>query len=226
VDQIKYMLSYGSGLIANQLACSPTTGYWCKFPNDPGGPPILPTDWVTYYSPVAYYSTSVSVCPNSVNGVCKGGQYSYVALAYYGVTNFLETWTIYIWIPLVAYVLYRHFRRRQPSLEEFGIGGTEASSPEPEEPGEIRFVAFALILFAWSYVPYLFLLAAGRVTYPFYFVPALPAVAMGCSYFLTRKWVPRYTWVLYVAGAFVFFFDSGPRGRLALRLSENMFSSP
>jgi len=34
----------------------------------------------------------------------------------------------------------------------------------------------------------------------------LPAVAMGASYFLTRGWVPRYTWVLYVLGAFFFFF--------------------
>ncbi|HME18336.1 MAG TPA: glycosyltransferase family 39 protein, partial [Nitrososphaerales archaeon] len=84
VDQVRYMLSYGSSLIANQLACQPTTGYWCKFMNDPGGAPILPTDWLLYYTPVGYYATSVTVCPNTVNGVCQGGQYSYVSVAYYG----------------------------------------------------------------------------------------------------------------------------------------------
>jgi hypothetical protein len=63
-----------------------------------------------------------------------------------------------------------------------------------------------LIWFSWNYFPYLALFAAGRVTYPFYFIPALPAVAMGASYFLTRKWAPSYLSVIYVAGAFVFFF--------------------
>ena len=204
VQQIGYILCYGSSLIAAQLACSPTTGYWCKYANDPGGPPILPTDWVTYYSPVAYYETSVSVCPNSVNGVCESGAYSYVALAYYGVTNFLETWTIYVWIPLVAYALYSHFRRKQPVLEQF-VAPVQLEIPSTL-PGELKLAAFALILFLWAYVPYLFLLLAGRVTYPFYFLPAVPAVAVGCTYWLTRSWFPRWLMVVYVAVAFVFFF--------------------
>jgi len=204
VQHVNYIFSYGSSLIANKLACQPTTGYWCKFANDPGGAPILPSDWLLYYSPVTYYATSVSVCPNVVNNVCQGGQYSYVALAYYGVTNLLETWTVFVWVPLVAYLLYDHFKKRQPSLEQFGfqeVGGASLGLS-----GEIKFAGLALIWFLWAYLPYIGLFFAGRVTYPFYFVPAIPAVAMGCSYWLTRKWFPRPLMIIYLLMVFVFFF--------------------
>ncbi len=207
LQHVGYILCYGSSLIAGYLECQGGphgVGYWCKYANDPGGPPILPTDWLVYYSPVSYYATSVSVCPNSVNGVCKGGEYSYVALAYYGVTNLLETWTVFVWVPLVAYVLYRQFRKRQPSLDEFGF-----SSEAPRTsviPADTKFAALALIMFLWTYVPYLFLLLAERVTYPFYFVPAIPAVAMGCAYWLSRKWFPKPLMVIFLVMVFVFFF--------------------
>jgi Dolichyl-phosphate-mannose-protein mannosyltransferase len=203
VQHVQYMLSYGSSLTANQLACQPTTGYWCKFSNDPGGPPILPTDWVLYYAPVAYYATSVSVCPNSVNGVCQGGQYSYVQLAYYGTTNMLVTWTVFIWVPLVAYALFRQFRRREPSLEMFGFSQT--GSVRPMLPGDLRFAALALVWFLWNYVPYLLLFAYGRVTYPFYIIPAIPALAFGTAYWVTRDWFPRWLVYLFVGMVFVFF---------------------
>ncbi len=203
LGQIDYIFCYGSELIAAHPSCI-TAGYWCRFHNDPSGTPILPTDWAVYYSPVEYYATSVSVCPNSVNGVCQGGAYTYVALAYYGVTNFLETWTIYVWIPLVAYALYRFFRAKQQSLEQFGF-----ETPTGQAvglPGELRLAAFALILFAWTYLPYLGLLAVERVTYPFYFLPAVPAVAMGCTYWLTRNWFPKWLRWIYLIMVFVFFF--------------------
>ncbi len=203
LGQIDYIFCYGSELIAAHQSCI-TAGYWCKFHNDPSGTPILPTDWTIYYSPVEYYATSVSVCPNSVNGVCQGGTYSYVALAYYGVTNFLETWTVYVWIPLVGYSLYRFLRAKQPSLEQFGFG--TPTSQAAGMPGELRLAAFALILFAWSYLPYLGLLAVERVTYPFYFLPAVPAVATGCAYWLTRDWFPKWLRWIYLIMVFVFFF--------------------
>jgi hypothetical protein len=193
---IQYIFSYGSSLIADKLACQPTTGYWCKFPSDPGGPPILPTDWLVYYSPVAYFATSV--CINSSNGSCLGG--SYVAIAYYGVTNFLETWTVYVWVPLIAYTLYRFYRRRGPQLEDFGFSG-----PKPALQGEAKFAAFALTLFLWNYVPYLFLLLEGRVTYPFYIIPAIPAIAMGASYWLAKPWFPRWLMWIYLVMTFAFF---------------------
>jgi hypothetical protein len=193
---VQYIFSYGSSLIANKLACQPTTGYWCKFPNDGGGPPILPTDWLLYYSPVAYFATSV--CINPVNSSCLGG--SYVDIAYYGVTNFLETWTVYVWIPLVAYTLYRFYRRKGPQLEDFGFSG-----PRPALQGEAKFAAFALTFFLWNYVPYLFLLVEGRVTYPFYIIPAVPAIAMGAAYWLSKPWFPRWLMWIYLVMTFAFF---------------------
>ena len=204
VDQMKYMLSYGSSLIASQWACQPTTGYWCMFPNNGGGAPILPIDWLLYYSPVGYYATSVTVCPASVNGVCQGGQYTYVSIAYYGVTNLIETWTTFIWVPVVAFLLYRYRRKPGSGLDQFVSG--EPGGHGLQLPPDLRFAALALIWFVWNYVPYLFLLLGGRVTYPFYFIPAIPSVAMGAGFLVTRKWFPRWAAYVFVAAAFVFFF--------------------
>jgi hypothetical protein len=216
VQEVSYMISYGGSLIAHQLACQPTTGYWCKFTNDPGGAPILPTDWLLYYSPVTYYGTSVTVCPTSVNGVCKGGAYSYVSLAYYGITNEVVTWTVFVWVPLVGYALYRQFRKK-PSVLESPAAETQLSPPNPQptqpspEPAptglssELKFGALALVMFVWCYVPYLFLLVAQRVTYPFYFIPAIPATSMGAAYWLNRNWFPRPILYLYLAMVFLFF---------------------
>ena len=203
VQHVSYIFSYGSSLRAEQLACQPTTGYWCKYPNDPGGPPILPTDWLLYYSPVAYYATSVSVCPNSVNGVCQGGAYSYVSLAYYGVTNLIETWTVFVWVPLVAYAIFRWYRNTRSPHE--GAQLTLELTP-PEMSGGTRLGALALVWFLGTYVPYLGLFLTQRVTYPFYFVPAIPAVALGASWWLTRDWFPRKLMWVYLAFAFLFFF--------------------
>jgi 4-amino-4-deoxy-L-arabinose transferase-like glycosyltransferase len=208
IDHVRYILCYGSTLIAHTLLCqsSPTSasGYWCKYPTTPGNyAPILPTDWLVYYTPVAYYSTSVTVCPNSVNGVCVSGQYSYVQLAYYGVTNFLVTWTIFIAVPLLAYVLYKGYRKPSQGLEAFGFAQPESG---PTLSSEVKYAGFVLTYFLWNYIPYLFLLVAGRVTYPFYMVPAIPAIAMGAAYFATRKWFPRWLLYIYIAAVFVFFF--------------------
>ncbi len=202
VDQVRYMLSYGSGLIAKQLACSPTTGYWCKFANNPGGAPILPTDWILYYNPVTYYATSVSVCPNVVGGVCQGGAYSYVGLAYYGVTNLIVTWSLFIWAPIAAFLLWRQFRGNQTSLERFGF----ATSSGAGVSADLKMAALALIWFLWNYVPYIFIFIFGRVTYPFYLVPAIPALALGAGFLLTRGWFPPRLAVVYLLMALVFFF--------------------
>ncbi|MDG7007210.1 MAG: glycosyltransferase family 39 protein [Nitrososphaerota archaeon] len=208
VQQVGYILCYGSGLTAHYLECQGgphSVGYWCKYPNDPGGPPILPTDWLTYYSPITYFA--VTVCPESVNGVCQGG--SYQEIAYYGVTNFLETWTVYIWVPLAAYALYRWLKRGKgvPEAQGSEPAAQQAATPaEPQGmPGDVRFAGLALILFLWSYVPYLFLLLAERVTYPFYFVPGIPAVALGAAYWTSRSWFPKWLLYVYVAMVFVFF---------------------
>jgi dolichyl-phosphate-mannose--protein O-mannosyl transferase len=186
LDQIHYMLSYGASLIG------PGWSYGGPYGNSTQ---ITPLSWITYYRPVTYYGTSVSVCANSV---CT----NYVGVAYYGVTNFLETWTTYLWVPLAALAIWEVFRPRRGGLERFGFVDMASRNLS----GETKLALLSLIWFSWNYFPYLALFAAGRVTYPFYFIPALPAAAMGASYFLTRRWVPRYVSILYVAGAFVFFF--------------------
>ena len=197
VQQVGYMLCYGSSLSAG---CP----WACGWKDNNLGNYITPLSWITYYSPVAYLRTVVSVCPNSVNGVCQGGEYSYVSVAYYGVTNFLETWTIYVWIPLVGYSLYRFYKQKESTLDAFGSEGAGIGSAPLT--GEMKFAAFALVLFLWSYVPYVVLFLAGRVTYPFYFLAAVPAMAMGTSFWLTRSWFPRWLVYVYVVMAFVFFF--------------------
>jgi 4-amino-4-deoxy-L-arabinose transferase-like glycosyltransferase len=186
LDQIHYMLTYGASLIGRGWSYGGPSGNSTQ---------ITPLSWMTYYQPITYYGTSVSVCANSV---CT----NYPGVAYYGVTNLIETWTTYLWMPLAALAVWEVFRPRQGGLERFGFGDTAPRSLS----GETKLALLSLIWFSWNYFPYLALFAAGRVTYPFYFIPALPAVAMGASYFLTRKSVPRYAIFLYLAGAFVFFF--------------------
>ena len=195
IQQVDYILSYGSNLKALQLACQPVVGYFCKFPNIPGGPPILPTDWLVYYGPVAYFLVNITVNPGNLN---------FASIAYYGVTNLLETWTVFVWLPMIAYALYGAAKHRPPTLESFmqGDGGTA----RPAVTGEVRFIALTFIMFLWCYVPYLFLFVAERVTYPFYIIPAIPAMAMGTAYWSTREWFPRWLLALYLGMTFVFFF--------------------
>ena len=193
LDQIHYILSYGSSLIGPGWSYGGANGNSTQ---------ITPLSWMTYYQPVAYYKTNVSVCTNLVNGTCLSTPYSYVGVAYYGVTNLLETWTTYLWLPLAAWVAWKLFRPRPGGLKQFGF----SDATPGDISGDAKLALLSLVWFSWNYFPYLVLFAAGRVTYPFYFIPALPAVAMGGSYFLTRSWVPRYAAVLYLAGALVFFF--------------------
>ena len=189
IDQLRYMLSYGLSLI----------GPGWTFGNNIQ---ITPFSWMTYYRPVTYYGTSVSVCTNLVNGTCQGAPYVYPGVAYYGVTNLIETWTTYVWFPLAALVVWKAYRPLREGLERFGFIDPSRWSLT----GEQKVAILSLVWFSWNYFPYIALFAMGRVTYPFYFVPALPAVAMGGSYFLTRSWVPKYAVALYLAGAFAFFF--------------------
>jgi len=181
-QHIGFMLSYGSGLIASVLACSPTTGYWCKFPSMPGGPPILPTDWLLFYTPVAYLVTRVTV------SVVNAASVTYIAVGYYGMANPVVVWMVFACVPLLVYRL----RKDRHTLL-------------PVNP-ETRFGAFLLVWLAWAYIPYILLFLYGRVTYPFYIIPAIPALAGGAAYFITRDFFPPRMALVYVLGAFAIFF--------------------
>jgi 4-amino-4-deoxy-L-arabinose transferase-like glycosyltransferase len=210
VQHVEYILGYGSSL---------TDGcpWACGWTGAAFGTYITPFDWLLYYSPVGYYVTSVSVCPNTVNGVCQGA-YSYVSIGYYGATNMMETWTVYVWVPLLAYELYSYRKSRRSEAQSPPVGATvpqaaewSASQAEGSEaspaamPGTVKLAGFTLVLFSWTYFSYIFLQLAGRVTYPFYFVPALPAVALGAAYWTSRRWFPKWLVVVYVLMVFLFF---------------------
>ncbi|MDG6982787.1 MAG: glycosyltransferase family 39 protein [Nitrososphaerota archaeon] len=198
-NQIGYILSYGSSL---------TTGcpWACGWTGAIMGGYITPFDWFVYYSPVTYFVSHVET---------SAGQILYVGVGYYGITNLLETWTTFIWVPLMVWALAGFWRARrtpkEPTLDSFKPEAQASPPGEPVQAGplspspEARFAGFTIILFAWSYVPYIALFLAGRVTYPFYEIPAIPAVALGGSYWLTRKWFPKWLMVVYLVFVFGFF---------------------
>jgi hypothetical protein len=112
-------------------------------------------------------------------------------VGYYGVANPAIVWMVYLWLPVSLYPLLRERRWRSAVGSERRIG------------------AFLVVWFLWSYVPYLLLWAYGRVTYPFYVLPAMPALAAGAAYFLTRPFFPWRMAIIYaiaVLGIFFLFF--------------------
>jgi 4-amino-4-deoxy-L-arabinose transferase-like glycosyltransferase len=174
VDDVRYILSYGASLTG-------TSGAWTD--------PILhtvitPLNWLTYYSPVGYLVTNVSV---NVNGVPS---YSYVGVGYYGITNMFEIWLTYLWVGYIIYVLWRAHRSADSEA------GTK----------DFRLAVFALLLFVFNFFSYVLLWGYGRVTYPYYIIDAVPGIAVGCSYLLTRAWFPRIVTYILLGGVFFWFF--------------------
>ena len=186
-ENINYLLGYGSGLTAGcPWACGWTNSAWGGY--------ITPLNWLTYYSPVQYF------------GVAVVGSVNYEAVAYYGVTNLLVSWTVYVWVPLAALSLYRYHRRSKRPPEIPTLDQLEQPTGPPEPPGETKFAGLALIVLAWGYLPYLLIqFVLDRVTYPFYIIPAIPGLAMGASYWLSRSWFPKWLVYVYLAMVFVFF---------------------
>ncbi len=141
---------------------------------------ITPLNWVTFYSPVSYLVTSVKVTAGSVS-------YSYVGVGYYGIANVIIVWMIFVWLPLAVYRAYSN-RKQGTTSPDDRLGG------------------FMAVWFSWAYVPYVLLWLYGRVTYPFYILPAIPAMAAGAAYFITRSWFSYKLALVYVAFGFFLFF--------------------
>ncbi|HME19215.1 MAG TPA: hypothetical protein VKF15_05755, partial [Nitrososphaerales archaeon] len=167
-QQVGYMLSYGSGLRGPGWTDSTLHTF------------ITPLDWLTFYTPVGYLVTTVTVTTGS-------SVQQYVAVGYYGVANVVIVWMVFLWVPLAIYGILR--ARRQIALER-----------------DERFLLLMLVWFLWTYVPYVLLWLYGRVTYPFYLVPAVPALASGAAYVTTREWFPYLVALAYVAFALLVFF--------------------
>ncbi|MDV3244474.1 MAG: glycosyltransferase family 39 protein [Nitrososphaerales archaeon] len=148
------------------------------------GRAITPLDWLLYYSPVSYLVTTVT---ETVGSGVASTSLSYIGVGFYGVNNVIVLWLVFAWVPLAAHRL----RRKQPE-----------GAPRARDE---HMILFMLVWFLWSYLPYIGLWAYGRVTYPFYMLPAVPSIATGAAYFTTREWFPpRMAWV-YLLAAFVWF---------------------
>ena len=177
LEAIRFMLSYGSGLIG--------PGWIDPVLNTS----ITPLSWLTFYSPVGYFLTHVTT---TITAGSSQTQLVYTEVGYYGVTNMLVVWTIFAWVP---YVLYEAIRGRR------GSAGVAEPLSRSLQTG-----LFAFVWFAWTYFPYFSLWIYGRVTYPFYFVPAIPALAMGTSYFISRSWFSSKIAAVYIVAVFGWFF--------------------
>jgi 4-amino-4-deoxy-L-arabinose transferase-like glycosyltransferase len=180
IQHIRFMLSYGSSL-TGPLKCQPAAGYFCLFPNDPGGAPILPIHWLVFFTPTTYYGTTVS-----------SGSLSWVGIGYYGVPNMLTVWLVYFWVPLLFYTFYRERKTGLPSLLV--------------DTRNTNVTRFTFVWFLWGFVPYLLLTLYGRVTYPFYMIPIIPALAVGAGYAVTSKWFSKPVVYVLLIAAFAWFF--------------------
>ena len=95
---------------------------------------------------------------------------------------------------------------------------------------DFRLARFALLWVLVVFFAYVALFFYGRVTYPYYFIQAVPALAIGSAYFLTRSWFPRGIAYIVLAGVFLWFFIFYPdksflpdqAARLARALSPRM----
>jgi len=167
-QQVEYILSYGAGLKGPGWV--DTTLHT----------PITPLNWLTFYSPVGYLVTTVTVNAGS-------SSYQYVGVGYWGVANVVVVWMVFLWVPLALYGVIRARRQAVPQRD-------------------VNFALLMVVWFLWTYVPYVLLWLYGRVTYPFYLVPAIPALASGAAYVTTREWFPYLLALAYVAFAGFFFF--------------------
>jgi 4-amino-4-deoxy-L-arabinose transferase-like glycosyltransferase len=176
IGQTEFILRYGAS-----LTMTPGSQGWI---DSLLKTPITPLNWVTYYSPVGYLVTNVRVTAGS-------SAYTYVAVGYYGVTNQFEVWLAYLW---GAYAIYIWWKVRA------------AGFASEQDASDFRIARLALVWFLVVFVGYVALYLYGRITYPYYFISAVPALSIGAAYFLSRSWFPRGIAYIVLAGVFLWFF--------------------
>jgi 4-amino-4-deoxy-L-arabinose transferase-like glycosyltransferase len=191
LGQIDFILRYGASLTLSpsSQACfftmqSSTAVTGCGWIDSVLKTSITPLNWVTYYSPIGYLITDVKVTSGSV-------VYHYIAAGYYGITNQFEVWLAYLW---GAYVVYVWRKSRG------------ATFPTDAEARDFSLARLALAWLLIVFIAYLALFLYGRVTYPYYFIQAVPALAIGAAYFLSRSWFPQGIAYIVLAGVFLWFF--------------------
>ncbi|HXW37131.1 MAG TPA: glycosyltransferase family 39 protein [Nitrososphaerales archaeon] len=151
---------------------------------------ITPLNWLTYYTPVSYLVTHITTTVSSASGTTTT---VLIGVGYYGVTNPIVVWVVFAWVPVVIY------------------GLAKRKAPDFVRSGDDKLGIFMLFWLAWGYIPYIFLWVYGRVTYPFYVLPVVPALAVGAAFFVTRSWFPRKMVPIYLAAAFIWFFIYFPQ---------------
>lgn len=185
LNDIQYILSYGAS-----LKCVPGSCGWV----DPlTNAPITPFNWMTFYSAIGYFVTRVTINP---------GDYTYVSLGYWGITDFFEVWLTYLWVPYVGYLAYRLWTSRAAVVQTVT---TQLNITNIDTP-DFKLAGFAALWYIMAYFPYVALYFYGRVTYPYYMLSAMPGIAIGCAFLLTRKWFPREVAYVLLAGVFFWFF--------------------
>ncbi|QQG49267.1 MAG: glycosyltransferase family 39 protein [archaeon] len=186
IDHIVFMLRYGASLVGKG-----------SYVYGPSNTPVTPFSWLTYYWPIPYLVETYRYCPNPGPGPACVSVF-YTTVGYRSFTNLLEAWATFLWVPLTVYTLWKRLKPRSLS--------PEAAEAQVTGPSDLKVSLLSLLWFSWNYFPYLLLYALGRVTYPFYLIPAMPGLALGTAYLLTRKGIPRPIVYLYLAGVFGVFF--------------------
>ena len=176
IGQMDFILRYGAS-----LTLTPSSQGWIDAIFNT---PITPWNWITYYSPIGYLVTNVKVTAGAT-------AYSFVAVGYYGITDQFEVWLVYLW---GAYVVYLWRKTK----------GTLFASESDEK--DFRLARLALVWFLVVFFAYVALFYYGRITYPYYFIQAVPALAIGAAYFLTRSWFPRPIAYIVLGGVLFWFF--------------------
>jgi dolichyl-phosphate-mannose--protein O-mannosyl transferase len=116
----------------------------------------------------------------------------YDSVAFWGLMN---PTILYLTIPAMLYAAYSYFERQ----DDFSL--------------------FTIVWFAASYLPFLPAVILGhRVTYLFYFLPAVPAVAGGVADMIADQHPPKIVVLFYLAVVVWWFFTMFPFYELRLRI--------
>lgn len=164
LDNLQYMISY-----IPSLNCS-YSAFQCNGAFTTVGGTITPLNWISYYLAPFYQFQWNTYC---VAANC----FSVWNVTYYGGSNMLEVWPLWIWIPLGLYLVRKH------RIDALGL--------------------FALIGFLVTYLPNLFLMIEGRVTYPYYFLLCTPFVILGDIWLLKK--LPRPVTYVFVIACVIWF---------------------
>lgn len=134
------------------------------------------TPFPTFFSQIAYmigYSHTL-LCPNLCNNPGPNPWYFLLTSNYWMIEvsyNPVLLWSVFVWVPVGAFLILRQVRKKQVD-------------------GASRLFVFALLLLVVTFVQNEVFYLSGRIIWVWYFLPAVPALALGEAYLLTRASIP------------------------------------